>query len=147
MFSKKLILLFIFLFLFQFSLTIFSAPLVEAQVKDLGKEVKNLLETTAEKEGAGFAPYLAPVIFFGRIIRLVLTFVGVVFIIVLIYAGYLLLTAAGNEDQIKRAKSMLWTSVIGLIIIVAAYVISNFVITKIYEATLNGGEGGTRIQP
>ena len=49
----------------------------------------------------------------------------------LIYSGVLYLTAGGEKTKIEKAKSLITTSVIGIIIIVAAYAIANFVIDAI----------------
>lgn len=72
----------------------------------------------------------------GIIIKSALTFLGVIFLILTIYGGYMWMTAAGNEEQVGRAKKTLTTAVIGLIIVVSAYAISYFVIEKLGEATL-----------
>ena len=45
----------------------------------------------------------------------------------IIYAGVLWMTAAGNEGQVTKAKNIIITSVIGTVIIAAAYAITNFV--------------------
>jgi len=41
------------------------------------------------------------------------------------------MTSGGNDEQVGKAKKILYTSIIGLIIILSAYSISNFVL-KIY---------------
>ena len=61
------------------------------------------------------------------IIKTLLGFLGIIFIILIIYAGFLWMTAAGNEDKVTKAKATLFRGIIGLFIIVAAYVITAFV--------------------
>jgi len=63
----------------------------------------------------------------GQIIGVVLSFVGVLFLILIIYAGLLWMTAQGNEQKITKAKDLLVNAVIGLIIVFAAYAITAFV--------------------
>jgi len=63
----------------------------------------------------------------GKLIGVVLSFVGVLFLILMIYAGITWMTAAGNDQQVTKAKSLLINSIIGLIIIFAAYAITAFV--------------------
>lgn len=70
------------------------------------------------------------------IISAALSFLGVIFLILIIYAGYLWMMARGNEQQVEKAKSLLTEAVIGLIIVVSAYAISYFVIKKIGGSTL-----------
>ncbi|PIR92378.1 hypothetical protein COU01_01910, partial [Candidatus Falkowbacteria bacterium CG10_big_fil_rev_8_21_14_0_10_44_15] len=60
---------------------------------------------------------------------------GIIFLVLVLYAGFLWMTAAGNEDQVTKAKSILTTSIIGIVIIVAAYAIVTFVL----DAILNVG--------
>jgi hypothetical protein len=78
---------------------------------------------------------LNPIGIVGNIIGYALGLLGVVFTILIIYAGYLWMTAQGNEEQIGKAKKMLLNAVIGMIIIAAAYAISNFVFDVIIKST------------
>lgn len=63
----------------------------------------------------------------GQIVGLVLSFVGVVFLILMIYAGITWMTAAGNEQQVTKAKSLMINATIGLIVVFAAYAITSFI--------------------
>jgi len=47
------------------------------------------------------------------------------------------LTAAGEESKVEKAMGILKTAVIGLVIILAAYSITYFVLDKIFAATLS----------
>ncbi len=67
----------------------------------------------------------------GMLIKSVLGLLGVVFLILIIYAGILWMTAAGNEDRVKKAQSILRNSVFGVAIVILAYFISYFVVTKL----------------
>ncbi|PIR02872.1 MAG: hypothetical protein COV60_03265 [Candidatus Magasanikbacteria bacterium CG11_big_fil_rev_8_21_14_0_20_43_7] len=62
------------------------------------------------------------------VIRFILGFLGIIFLILTLYAGFLWMTSAGNEDNIEKAKKILWGSVIGLAIVLASYAITQFVI-------------------
>jgi TRAP-type C4-dicarboxylate transport system permease small subunit len=66
----------------------------------------------------------------GQVINGVLAFLGVIFLILMIYGGYLWMTAAGNEQQVEKAKNIIRDSIIGLIIILAAYAITYFIVNK-----------------
>ncbi len=61
------------------------------------------------------------------VIKGFLALIGVIFIILIIYAGYKWMTAEGNEDKVKEAKDTIQKAIIGLIIIIAAYSITYFV--------------------
>ena len=64
----------------------------------------------------------------GDIILLILSLVGIIAIAYIIFAGWLWMSAAGNEQKVEKAKGILFQSIIGLIIIIGAYTISYFVI-------------------
>lgn len=65
----------------------------------------------------------------GVINRLVLTFLGLVgsiSLLVFVYAGILYMTAGGAEDQITKAKDTMKYAFIGLVLIMGAYIFTNF---------------------
>ena|SRR3989338_2093869 len=70
-----------------------------------------------------------------QIINVSLGLLGIIALVLIVYAGFLWMTAGGNSDQIDKAKGILFASVIGLIIILSAYSISRFVITNLFKAT------------
>lgn len=74
------------------------------------------------------------------IIRVVLGLLGIIFLSLIIYAGFMWMTAAGNDDHIAKAKKIMTAAIIGLAIVLAAYAITYFVIDQILEAT-KGGQG------
>jgi len=63
----------------------------------------------------------------GVIIGVVLSFVGVLFLALMIYSGITWMTAQGNEQQVTKAKGLLINAVIGIIIVFAAYAITSFI--------------------
>lgn len=69
------------------------------------------------------------------LINVALTVLGTVMLLLVFYAGFLWMTAAGNDDQIGKAKGILSASIIGLIIILSAYSITTFVTERAIEAT------------
>lgn len=70
----------------------------------------------------------------GRIIQAVLGFVGAVMLVVIVYAGYLWLTAGGKEDQVTKAKAYIRNAIIGLIIVLTSFLVVNFVIDRLETA-------------
>ena len=74
----------------------------------------------------------------GSIIGTLLSFLGVIFMVLVIYAGVLWMTARGAEAQVDKAKDILVNAIIGLILVLAAYAITAFVggqLTDIQPAT------------
>lgn len=74
------------------------------------------------------------------VINIILTLLGMGFLLVLLYAGALWVRARGNEEEIRKAKDTLKRSVIGLVIVLSAYGIASLVTTLIYERTLTPTE-------
>lgn len=66
-----------------------------------------------------------------KIINYLLTFLGTLFMLGVIYAGFLWMTAKGNEEQVGKAKEMIKQFVIGLIIIISARIITEFILINI----------------
>lgn len=64
----------------------------------------------------------------GTFIAALLSILGIVFLVLTIYAGILWMTAGGNSDQVKKAKAILVNAVIGLILTTASYGIAYFVV-------------------
>jgi hypothetical protein len=59
----------------------------------------------------------------GQAVNILLSFLGIIFIILIILAGYRWMTASGNQETITQAKGSLKSSIIGLLIVVGAYAI------------------------
>jgi hypothetical protein len=74
-----------------------------------------------------------------RIIQAVLSLLGIIFLVLMVYAGYLWMTAQGNESQVEKAKDIIKAAIIGLIIVAAAYSITYFIFNALGEATGSGG--------
>ena len=67
----------------------------------------------------------------GKVISIVLGVLGILFVVLTVYAGFLYLTANGAEDNTKKAKKLLTQAVIGMVIIVSSYAISSYVIAAL----------------
>jgi cytochrome bd-type quinol oxidase subunit 1 len=72
-----------------------------------------------------------PPVLAGNVIGAALSMIGVLFFILMVYGGILWMTARGNEDQSKKALNTIIAASIGLIIVLASYAITNFVLTSI----------------
>ncbi len=63
----------------------------------------------------------------GFIIKTILSFLGVIFFISTFIAGYAWMTAGGSSEIVDKAKARIVNSIIGIIVILLAYVITGFV--------------------
>ncbi|HRY36745.1 MAG TPA: hypothetical protein P5230_02595 [Candidatus Magasanikbacteria bacterium] len=71
----------------------------------------------------------------GGYIKAVLGFLGVIFFALTFYAGFLWLTAGGDEGKIEKAKEIITAATIGLIIIFMAYGITAMVLNLTRQAS------------
>lgn len=71
-----------------------------------------------------------------RIIQVVLSITGTLFLILIFVAGQLWMNAGGNDDQVLKAKNIMTAAVVGLAITIGAYSIANFVIDRLLYVTL-----------
>lgn len=91
----------------------------------------NLLNNTAGTAGiATTGPDALPRII-GTIINVVLGFMGIVLLFYVILAGWEWMSAGGDGKKVEEAKTRIKNAIIGLVIIVSAYAISNFVISQL----------------
>ena len=70
----------------------------------------------------------------GNIINVLLGALGIIFVVLTVYAGFLWMTSAGEKDKVEKAQKILKTAVMGLVITVAAYAISSYVISAVVGA-------------
>ena len=74
----------------------------------------------------------------GLVVNVLLSFAGVIFMILMVYAGYLWMTARGDEPQVDKAQKIIRSAVIGLIIAVGAYSITNLIVPAILGRAAGG---------
>ena len=75
-------------------------------------------------------------ILIGTVITAILSFAGVVFLVLMIYGGFIWMSDRGNEDKVEKAKKLITAAVVGLIIVMASYAISYFVISALQNPTI-----------
>ena len=133
--SKKFI---SFTLLAIFLLTIFIAAPTQAQ-SGFSDDMNAQLGAAAGGSGAGFGAPQDPRSIAATTIRILLGFTGTIFVGLTLYAGYLWMTAGGNEDDVTKAKTLMTQSVIGLLIILLSYSITIFVFnTALGKGVLSG---------
>ena len=117
---------------------------IGAMAADTVTDIEGNLSAAAET-GAGYAKPTDPRVLASIYIRRALTVIGILFLCLMIYAGFLWMTAAGNEDNIDKAKGLIKAAVIGLVIVLASYSITYFVASLITARDSNYPEGSTTI--
>ena len=76
-----------------------------------------------------------------RIVNYALTFLGIVAVMIIIFAGFTYVTAAGAQDKVDNAKKMIMYALIGIVIILLSFAIVN---TVLQVGT--GGSAATTVQ-
>lgn len=82
-----------------------------------------------------------PRVTIARIVRIALGFLGIIALGLIIYAGFVWMTAKGEEEKINQAKKIMISASIGLAIVLASFAITSFILGKLLSST--GGGGGT----
>ena len=71
----------------------------------------------------------------GTIINVFLGLLGIIALIMMLYGGYQIMTAAGNEEKVENGKDTIINAVIGLVIIMSSLTIVNFIMNALSDAT------------
>jgi hypothetical protein len=120
--AKKL---FLFLFLFAGLILFFGFPLITlAQADQFG--INTLANT--ELPRADIRDTIA------NIIKIALGFLGIVVVVLIMYGGFMYMTAGGDSEKIDKGKKILINSVIGLVIIMSAYGITDYIFRALPQA-------------
>jgi len=72
----------------------------------------------------------------GSLVDIFLGVIGIILFVLVIYSGFLWMTAGGNSDKVETAKKTLINAVIGLLLTFAAYAISSYALTQLGGAVL-----------
>lgn len=83
------------------------------------------------KSGVTGLVYDDPLTVTSRIIKVLMGAIGTVLVFFLVYGGVTYLTSAGSEDKITSAKKILTYAIIGIIVIFAAWLITDFVVSAL----------------
>lgn len=121
-----------------------SAP--DTGVGPAGQDLLKFLGQTAKKGGLTSDPDAPtkPTTIISAVVNTVLGVVGVIFFIQMFYAGIRWMTAEGAEQVIKEAKDTIRNALIGIVIVMSAFIITNFVLNRLERinqgaATTSGG--------
>ena len=115
------------------SLALISAPAMADE--EIGQLINGQLEPIKDIYGQDNVSEDMFGVAIAKIIKIVLGFLGIIFLALMVYAGYMWMTSAGNEEQISKAKKTMAAAIIGVAIVLASYIITTFVINQLLEAT------------
>ena len=67
----------------------------------------------------------------GRIVKIVISLLGLVAAVIIIVGGFKWMTSAGAEEKITEARKLMINGLIGLILVILAYAIATFIISQL----------------
>jgi hypothetical protein len=73
--------------------------------------------------------------FTGQIVGTALSMIGILFFLLMIYAGLRWMTARGNSELTQKAQDTIIAATIGMVIVLASYAITTFVFNAVPTTT------------
>ncbi len=127
----KKILSIIFSLLFIFTLV----PIVQAGLNDAFGN-GSIQEVVGQRAGFDTSSENDLESSISNIITLVLSFIGIIFLALLIYGGVNWMTAGGNDEKVTQSKKLIKQAIIGIIVVLGAYTITYFILNNLTEIVL-----------
>ena len=100
--------------------------LVSAEVTTMGEGLQDFGETAM---GTGAETSLPIII--GQVVKIVISLLGLIAAVIIIVGGFMWMTSGGEEEKITKAKKLMINGLIGLILVILAYAIATFIISKL----------------
>lgn len=136
MITKKLK-VFISLFFFVFFLSSFTVVFAEVNLEE---------QTNAFVVNTGLDSQVSAVDMVSYVIKAFLGLLGIIFVGLIVYAGYNWMTASGESEKIETAQNTIKRAIIGLIITISAYSITYFVLSNLPSARSGGDSGQDKLK-
>lgn len=84
----------------------------------------------------------------GQIVKSALGILGLIFFVLVVYAGITWMTARGDEEAVTKARDTIFAAVIGLSVVLASYAVTSFLQSRILSGSPGSGapltNGGTQ---
>lgn len=87
------------------------------------------LVDTARQAGYGETAVGLPDVI-GRIINILIGLIGLILFLFILYGGIMWMIAQGDPTKVTKAQGIIYNAVIGVLVVLAAYAITNFIITQ-----------------
>ena len=106
--------------------------------QSLKDQVSGQLNAGGAKAGFDTKNTKPPQVIIAEVVKMILGFTGIIFTVLVIYAGYNYLTSNGEEDKVATAQKTLKGAVIGLTETLIAYAITGSIAKRLYNITTGG---------
>ncbi len=115
-----------------FSSFVFSSQVNAEDSSTSNSSIMNRLERVGSQSGPyAEANETSVSTIVGSIVNILLSVLGMIFIILIVLAGYTWMMAGGNPEKVSKAKNQIQTAVIGLVIVLASFAIWEFIFSKL----------------
>ncbi len=109
----------------------FLALPVQAETLDIGQNALADLINLPEKD---------PRLIVAELINVFVGFLSLIFVILILHAGFLFMISGGDKEKTDRAKRSIGNAIIGLILVLSAWTITTFSIDTIINALTSGSQ-------
>lgn len=89
-----------------------------------------VLKSEAEKT-LNQLPSTNPQEVIGQVVKLLMAFMGAIMFMLVVYAGFIWMTAQGNGDKIEQAKNIILWSGLGVAAMLSSYIVVQFIFTQL----------------
>ena len=112
---------------------IFPSSICSAGISPTGQNMLDFLDATAGNAGLNKidSGETAAMNIVGGIINVALSLIGIIFFILMLWAGIRWMTSQGNEEMIKEAKNTIRTAIIGIVVVFSSFLITNFILNQV----------------
>lgn len=76
----------------------------------------------------------------GNVLKIILGLLATIFLALIIVAGFGWMTAQGGEEKVKKSQAAMQSAIVGLIIVLAAYSLTLFILPKIDTTNIGGSD-------
>lgn len=126
---KKLLAL-LFLVVIFLTPAIYSAKAEYNFIKDSG--VNDLGNKAGYTTVGSASEANSPEYYVGLVLNILFSFLGIIFLVLIVYSGVMWMTAQGNTSQIEKAKDTIVKAIVGLVIVIVAYGLTFFILNIFY---------------
>ncbi len=113
-----------------------------AKIGDYGAPLKQVVKVSGVTGSGIPQDDLASAV--GFWIKIALGLIGTVFFVLIVYAAFNWMASQGEEEKIKTSQKTIVASIIGLMIVVSAYAVSNLIIKTFVDKSGSGGGGNVK---
>ncbi len=115
----------------------FTYAVDQAEVTD--SAIKQIEAATEQAELGAFDDQAPVALIVVDLVRRILTWVGILFVALIFYGGYLMAVAGGEEEQIEKGKKIITAAIIGIIVVLLSYSITMFIGSRVGPLVTGGG--------